>query len=308
MRPVIPVACGALVDAEGAVLIARRPSGKIAAGKWEFPGGKIEAGESAGAALARELHEELGITVQRARPLIRITHDYSDRTVVLDTWRVEQWSGELHCREGQQVAWVRPEQLHQHDLLAADGPIVRALQLPSIYVFTPPQANAGQVLAGVDRLPRGALLRLRLPQLADDAYETLAQRVIERGRGLRVMLDRSVELVQRVGAAGLHLSAARVAAQESRRLPEPFLLGGSAHNAGECTALRRAGADFAVLGPVLPTATHPQSATLGWSDFGLLATKANLAVYAIGGVGPDDLAQAHACYAQGVAGISAYWS
>src|SRR5579884_2935910 len=103
-RPLIPVACGVLINDRGEVLIAERPPDKLAAGKWEFPGGKIEPGESVEAALARELREELGIEVREARRLLRLRQDYSDRKVWLDTWLVTGWSGALHPHEGQRFA------------------------------------------------------------------------------------------------------------------------------------------------------------------------------------------------------------
>ncbi|MGH8541632.1 MAG: NUDIX domain-containing protein, partial [Stenotrophobium sp.] len=117
MKPVIPVAAGCMVNAAGEVLIAQRPDGKIAAGLWEFPGGKIEPGESAHGALVRELHEELGVTVRAARPLIRIAHEYSDRSVILDTWLVSGFDGEPHARENQALAWVLPSRLSDYPLL-----------------------------------------------------------------------------------------------------------------------------------------------------------------------------------------------
>ena len=310
MRPLIPVACGVLVDERGEVLIAQRPAGKIAAGKWEFPGGKIEPGESARTALERELDEELGICIQSARPLIRIRHDYSDRTVILDTWRIESWRGVAQSREGQGLAWCRPDRLHDYDLLAADGPIVDALCLPLHYVFTPPLLAPTELLARMSALPRGALLRLRLPQLDDLAYESLARQAIaEAARlGLQVILDRDPAQVAALGAAGWHGSAARLQAMRARPLGDGYWVAGSAHDAAQLRHLHSIGADFAVLGPVQATATHPLQTPLGWDGFQSLTLDCGLPVYAIGGVGPPYCTQAHAHYAQGVAGISAYWS
>lgn len=309
MRARIAVACGVLVDARGQVLVAQRPSGKIAAGRWEFPGGKIEPDESAHAALVRELHEELGIEVTQARPLIRIVHDYSDRTVVLDTWLIGAWRGEPQSREGQAFQWLRPERLWDVDLLEADGPIVNALKLPAHYVFTPPGMTLPELLQRMQRLPQGALLRLRLPQLDAKAYEAVAVAVIERGRalGLSIVLDREPRQVEALGAAGWHASVAAAASLHDRPVSEGKWFIGSAHNPQELATLGAIGADAAVLGPVQATASHPGQPALGWDAFCALATAANIPVYAIGGVGPGQLTRAQAAYGQGVAGISAYW-
>jgi 8-oxo-dGTP diphosphatase len=122
------VVAAVLYDAAGRVLIAQRPPGKFLAGKWEFPGGKLEPGESAEAGLARELHEELGVRLESCRLLLSLRHDYADRRVELVTLVVERYAGEPVAREGQALKWVRPAELYTVDLLPADRPIVDRLQ------------------------------------------------------------------------------------------------------------------------------------------------------------------------------------
>jgi 8-oxo-dGTP diphosphatase len=306
--PIIAVAAGCLVNTRGEVLIAQRPAGKIAAGQWEFPGGKIEADETPRQALVRELHEELGVDVLRARPLIRIIHAYSDRTVALDTWWVSEWSGVLHGRENQEFAWVAPQRLHEYPLLAADRPIVTALRLPHDYAFTAPDATESSVLRRLPSLPNGALLRLRLPHLSRSGYQKLASRVIDAGRHarLQVILDRDPELTRQLGAAGWHASAAELGALDTLD-PRIGIKLASCHDAEGLARARALGFDAAVLGPVLPTPTHPQARLLGWRTFAELAGSANLPVYAIGGVGPREQELVFSQYGQGTAGISAYW-
>jgi 8-oxo-dGTP diphosphatase len=128
----IHVVAGALHDAEGRVLIARRPRGRHMAGRWEFPGGKLEGGENPLAGLTRELAEELGVDLRNARPLIRLRHDYPDRRVLLDVWQVTAYEGEPQALEADALAWVLPDDLPKHDLIEADRPIVTALRLPRI--------------------------------------------------------------------------------------------------------------------------------------------------------------------------------
>lgn len=123
----IRVVAAALYDREGRVLIADRPPGKHMAGRWEFPGGKVDAGESDAEALTRELREELGVSVSAAHPLLEITHDYPDRRVVLSMWRVERWSGEPQALDGQRLKWVAPARLFDGDILEADRPFIEAL-------------------------------------------------------------------------------------------------------------------------------------------------------------------------------------
>jgi 8-oxo-dGTP diphosphatase len=127
---VIHVVAGAVTDAAGRVLIAQRPAGKHLAGGWEFPGGKLEPGEARAAGLARELGEELGITIRNPRPLIRVRHTYPQGEVLIDMWVVKSYSGEPRGLDGQALQWLTQDELERAELLPADGPIVRALRLP----------------------------------------------------------------------------------------------------------------------------------------------------------------------------------
>jgi 8-oxo-dGTP diphosphatase len=123
----IEVVAGALYDAAGRVLIAQRPPGKVLAGRWEFPGGKLQEGEAAYDALVRELREELGVEVHSAERLMRYSHPYPERVVWLDMWIVGAWSGEPRSLDGQSLKWVDPARLCDEDILEADQPIVAAL-------------------------------------------------------------------------------------------------------------------------------------------------------------------------------------
>ena len=129
-RPVVHVVAGVVIDGADRVLIAQRPAGKHLAGGWEFPGGKLEPGEERLAGLARELHEELGITIRTPRPLIRVRHAYPSREVLLDVWVVRHYSGEPQGLDGQALRWCTPDDLAAAELLPADKPIVAALRLP----------------------------------------------------------------------------------------------------------------------------------------------------------------------------------
>ena len=129
---VVEVVAGALFDADGRVLIAQRPPGKVLAGRWEFPGGKLNDGEAAFDGLVRELGEELGVTVHAAERLIRYPHAYRDRTVWLDLWTVSAWSGEPQGLDGQAFKWVAPARLHEEDILEADRPMIEALARISV--------------------------------------------------------------------------------------------------------------------------------------------------------------------------------
>ena len=124
----ILVAACALVDADGRVLIAQRPEGKSMAGLWEFPGGKVEDGETPEETVIRELQEELGIAVTRCRPLLEIHHEYSDKSVLLDVWWIDAFEGQAEGREGQPLVWVSAEALSQYRFPAANQGIIAAVR------------------------------------------------------------------------------------------------------------------------------------------------------------------------------------
>ena len=132
MASAILVVAAALYGRDGRILIAQRPPGKHMAGRWEFPGGKVNAGESEATALARELREELGIEITSSQPFMRLAHSYNDRDVELSMWIVDSYRGEPQSLDGQGLKWVQPPLLDQEDILEADQPFVEALRKSSL--------------------------------------------------------------------------------------------------------------------------------------------------------------------------------
>jgi 8-oxo-dGTP diphosphatase len=314
----LQVVAGVLKDDRGRVLICQRPPGKHMAGSWEFPGGKRDAGESRVEALARELREELGLVLQQARPLIRYRHAYPDRRIDLDVWQVEQFAGEPRGLEGQAFQWVAADALDAASLLPADRPIINALQLGPLCAVTGRYEN----LADFDRrlrmvIRRGAsLVQLRIPGASPDQLGSLADVAagLCRESGVRLVLNGDPEVVlplaEQCGADGIHLPARywhQMQSQESFRTRGIRLVGVSCHVAGELEQAQRFGADYAVLGPVLATASHPGATVLGWERFATLVDAAALPVFAIGGLSPEMLGLAWQHGAQGVAAIRALW-
>jgi 8-oxo-dGTP diphosphatase len=149
-RSLTHVVAAAVTDAAGRVLIAQRPKGKHLAGGWEFPGGKLEPGEDRRAGLARELREELGISISTPRPLIRVRHTYDFGEVLIDMWVVKRYSGEPTGLDDQALRWVTTEELEAVELLPADGPIVAALRLPERLTQTATDFYVIEELGGPD--------------------------------------------------------------------------------------------------------------------------------------------------------------
>ncbi|HEY9380596.1 MAG TPA: Nudix family hydrolase, partial [Burkholderiales bacterium] len=299
-----------LVRPNGEFLLAQRPSRTVYAGYWEFPGGKIESGETPDQGLRRELHEELGIDVEQAYPWMMQTFTYPHATVRLHFFRVTTWRGEPHGREGQHLAWQQPGAIEVEPLLPANTPVLRALTLPHEYAVSNAVAVGAEVFlrALQQRLATGLrLVQLREPALDTPKLESLAAQALAltRKAGARLLINGDVELARRVGADGVHLNARQLMRTSTR--PDFELVGASVHTAEELRQTEQLGLDFAVLGSVRATPTHPDATPLGWDGFRAVAQGAHLPVYAIGGMRPGDLAAAWSCGAHGVAMIRGSW-
>lgn len=304
------VAAGVLRDVEGRVLVTRRADHRHQGGLWEFPGGKIEPGEGVGAALARELAEELGVAVIASRPLIRVPYRYPDKAVCLEVHEVTQFEGEPRGLEGQPLSWQAPGELDPARFPAANRPVIMAVRLPSVYVISPDAPEPQGWLAGLEAtLARGArLLQMRVRGTPGER-QPLAEQALDRARaaGARLLINGDPTLAAALGADGVHLTARQLAALPQRPLPPPQLVAASCHDARELARAARLGVDFAVLGPVASTASHPGREGLGWTRFAALTAETPLPVYALGGMTPGDRARARDHGGQGVAGISAFW-
>lgn len=308
----VHVAAGVIRRRDGHVLIAKRPLDKHQGGLWEFPGGKVEAGETAEVALARELAEELGIGVSTSRPLIQIKHDYPDKQVLLDVWEVLGFSGEPHGAEGQPLAWVDPEDLPNYSFPAANQPIVAATRLPNRYLITPNDLGPSQLLDGlalaIDAGTR--LIQLRSSFLTESEYRALAAKVSALCAGrAKVMLKGPLHWADEFPEAGWHLTALqlRQLAGRDRPIEAGRWLAASCHDAAQMELASTLGVDFITLSPILPTATHPDAQPLGWQRAAELLSAFDRPAYLLGGMGPAQLAQALRSGAQGVAGIRAFW-
>jgi 8-oxo-dGTP diphosphatase len=306
------VAAGVIRSSKGHVLIAKRPLDKHQGGLWEFPGGKVEPGETAETALVRELAEELGIAVAASRPLIQVSHDYPDKQVLLDVREVVAFFGEPHGAEGQPLAWVDPEDLPNYSFPAANRPIVAAARLPDRYLITPDNLTPREVLNGLTlALNAGVrLIQLRSPSLDARAYRSLAVEVCDMCAGrANVMLKGPLEWAGEFPEAGWHLTAQQLRqhVQQGRPIGPGRWLAASCHDAAEIRMASTLGVDFITVSPILPTATHPQAQALGWQRAAELLASFDQPAYLLGGLGPDDLAQALCAGAQGVAGIRAFW-
>lgn len=287
-------------------LLAQRPEGKAYSGYWEFPGGKVESGERLREALVRELTEELGIVVDRAWPWLSCEFSYPHATVRLKFFRVVSWHGEIAPIEHSGIVWMKIGATPPvAPILPANGPILRALELPSTYAIT--NATENGIDAELARLECALAGGLRLIQVRDKTLSPPARLQLARGvmalanryGDARVLINDDEALAREVGACGLHLSAGRL--KQLAQRPSFDWVAASCHSAEELRSATALGLDFVVLGPVLPTATHPEAGNMGWGEFARLIELSPLPVFALGGMQTEMLEMAWEFGAHGIA-------
>lgn len=310
-KKIVDVVAAVIMQPDGRFLLARRPDGKPYAGYWEFPGGKVEAGESLLHALARELHEELGIEVKHAYPWLVRHFDYEHASVKLHFFRVVAWVGEPHGKESQVLAWQTPGSVDVAPLLPANGPILSALELPSVCAISniTEMGEEPFMVSMAKALEQGLrLIQLREKSPALPELERVALRVVTlaHAHGARVVVNADVRLAQAIGADGVHLTSAALMSLDAR--PQTRLVSASCHSADELAKAAELGLDYVQLSPVLPTLSHPGAPVLGWDAFAALAGECPLPVYALGGVSRAHLETAWAAGAHGIAMLRGAWS
>ena len=310
----IHVVAGVITDARGRILLARRTEGRDLAGLWEFPGGKVDPGETPEQALVRELREELGIEARVGEPVIAVPQRYPHKRLCLDVRRIASWTGTVKGLDGQALVWAPPHKLAIYAMPDADRPVVAALRQPAHYLITPEPGDDDGVWR--DRL-RAALaagvrrVQLRAPALAAAAparWRALVEAAVAdiRAADGEALVNDDLALADVLGI-GVHLPARHLRRLDARPLPPDRPVIASCHDLDELRHAQALGCDAAVLGPVLPTASHPGAPGIGWEAFATFREDVALPIYAIGGLGRGDLDLARTHGAQGIAAIRGLW-
>ena len=302
------VAVAVIKNTQQQVLISKRANNVHQGGLWEFPGGKIEAGECVFTALKRELFEELGISMATAVPLIKIKHHYPDLSVLLDVWQVNDFSGIAYGKEGQQIKWSAINQLSDNNFPAANKAIITAARLPQYYAIL----NDGDEVALLTKLEKIlnkqiSLIQLRLKNSTVSQIKQFLTQAnpLCKQHQVQLLINSGVSNSQQLNVDGLHLTSFDLMALEKRPMVKGWLAA-SCHNLSQLQHAEKIGVDFAVLAPILPTQTHPNAKTLGWQLLSQLLEKINIPVFALGGVTRSDVEKVQSLGGQGIAGIRTF--
>jgi len=308
----VAVAVAVIVnDHDASVLVSQRGQGVHLAGKWEFPGGKLEAGETPRQALQREISEELGIEIVDATPILTLPYRYPEKHVVLHVFKVDRYHGRPRGRENQALRFASLDALPPQHFPEANLPIIRWLQMPDYYFISPEPGDDWpaylNLLQSVLR-NRRCLIQFRAPSLCQSDYIEMARMLAPMCQTLQrpLLLNCSVDVFEKIPVAGLHLSAARARQLRSRPIGRDRLLACSCHNAEELEQAARLEADLVVLSLVKASQSHPGRPQLGWDGFAKLCAQRPFAVYALGGMHDQDLLPAQRCGARGIAAIRGF--
>ena len=311
----VHVAVAVIKNQQGQIFIAKRPEDSHQGGLWEFPGGKVESGETVLEALKRELVEEVGIDIIKANPLIRIPHDYADKSVLLDVWQVEEFSGNAFGNEGQETLWINKDSFSEYDFPLANLPIITAIQLPEKYMITGKFETEEELLlrvqSGLNKKIK--LIQFRANKLAEEVYFTYAEKLYAlcQKENTQLFLNTSFENYQKYQAHkfshGLHLNSKEIKLFSPNILNDETLISTSTHNTEEIKFAESLDVDFILLSPVNKTSSHPNSKPLGWKKFKQLSEKATIPVFSLGGMTIKDLNVAKMNGAQGIAAIGEFW-
>ena len=317
MSDIVHIAVAVIVNTNNEVCISLRHKDAHQGGLWEFPGGKVEQGETIKQALVREIREELNLEIKQSRPLITINHHYDDKSVCLHVYKVMMYQGEATGLEGQQLKWLPVSQLSADDFPAANLPVIKAVQLPDKYLITGKFTDSDDFIYKLKNALDSGIKLIQL-RLKDNSREGIAQ--------LQFLLEQSAELCKQAEAnlmlnlsagyldmidlsqiefAGFHADSKTLNTLSQR--PEGTLFSASCHNMDELLMAIKLNSDFVVLSPVQKTASHPDMQAMGWQQFSNLIENIPVPVYALGGVSENDLETAWQHGAQGIAAISALW-
>ncbi len=308
------VVAGVIYNSQGQILLAQRLPTSHQAGLWEFPGGKRKLHETSEQALARELYEEINIQVEQARPLIRIYHNYPDKYILLDVWRIEQWHGRAYGKEDQLIEWCYLSEFKNKIFPNANYPIITALQLPVCYLITPePRGiNDKKFFYQLEKCleKQISLIQLRAYQLDEREYCYCAEKALNlcERYAAKLLVNATPEIALSVGASGVHLNSQRLSTLSERPLAKNLYVSASCHTLHEILQANAIEIDFAVVSAVRPTQSHPTVKSLGWQQFFQFSEQANFPVFALGGMQMSDIPWAWAHGGQGIAAISHLWN
>ena len=306
------IAIGIVENSAGRFLVTKRGTGKHLANYWEFPGGKVDPHESFKMALRREMHEEVGICPVQIQKILEFKHQYDDRLLHFQVFKIISYLSKISACEEQQLSWLDSGQLERSNMPAANRAIISALQLPRMYMIADfASIGSDEYLKTIERnLAAGIkLIQLRAHELSEAEYIVMAKKVYPlcQQYGAAMISNCNLKWINHFATHGVHLTTSRLIEIGEHVVSEQFF-SASCHTQAEIEIANRLNIKCILVGPVHTTSSHTAAIGIQWDGFNRLCNIANMPVYALGGVKKSDDQHAIAHGAQGIAGISTFLS
>lgn len=307
------IAVGVILNKHRQVLICKRNNGKHLAGCWEFPGGKLEQGESFKFALRRELYEEVGVIVRTAIKVLETHHQYSDRLLRFQFYKIPDYDGEIAPRENQQMRWVSINELNTIQFPEANRAIIDALILPNHYMIADEKVFSNKLMSCVEEQLNNGVRIIQHRANFDEEKSVYIQHAKQLKRlcevhSAKYISNCSLDWVSEIQPHGIHLPSHMLKEiGESKVSKSSFeYFSASCHDEHEVNVANQLNVRCALIGPVNVTKSHPNDTAIGWKRFNELCFSSNMLVYAIGGMKLADDKTASIYGAQGIAAIRAF--
>ena len=306
------ISLAVVMNEQGEILLSQRKKGLHLEGLWEFPGGKVNSGESFKQALRRELREELNVSLNRCRRLIDFSYCYPDRELHFQVFIVLIDESITRHAEQQNIRWIKKSQLDTLALPEANDVICNALLMPDLIMIADQKVLGDDIITLVEKQLKSDV---RIVQYRADANST-SEKIVTVGRQLKSLCDQysatlvlnsNWQLWEQIQPHGVHIKSCDLQSLKDIQGELPFkVISAACHSEQDADLINQLAIDSVIIGSVLPTLTHPQQASLGWIEFSRLCQKINKPVFAIGGCKPTDRDTSQVYGGHGIATIRGF--
>ena len=287
----VHVSVAVLINADHQVLLGQRPAPKAWEGWWEFPGGKIEKGETSVDALYREIYEEIGVKIIQFKKWVTRKYSYGGNDITLHFFKVHKWEGEVTSKENQKLVWTYLQNPNVSPILPANLFVQKAFDLPKYYAITNLSETSKIIFFNQlkNKISNGLkMIQVREKNISFDEFKIFSKEVIKicKPKGVKVIINSDVNLAYEIKADGVHLTSKDLVSMKTK--PKNLIVSASCHNPEEIDIAEKLNINFIVLSIVKHTLSHPDVKPMGWAKFKKIANKVNTPIYALGGLGVKD--------------------
>jgi len=306
----VKVSVAILINYNHQVLLGQRPPQKSWEGWWEFPGGKIEKGETSSDALYREVYEEIGVKITQFKKWVTRKYSYDGNDITLHFFKVQKWEGEVTSKENQKLVWAYLKNPNVSPILPANLFVQKAFDLPKYYAITNLSETSKKVFFNQlqNKISNGLkMIQVREKNISFDKFKIFSNEVIKicKPKGVKVIINSDVNLAYEINADGVHLTSKDLIS--IKKIPKNLIVSASCHTQEEIDIAEKLNINFLVLSAIKKTLSHPDIKPIGWDEFENIANRVNTPIYALGGLGVNDYSIALENGAIGIASQRSIW-